>query len=124
MYELQNAPSPFPQFNIREETKKIINKIKYILEDRRVQQASLTISAINILVAADPVMASLKLEYKVLRTMFPLEKNGHKICYGGGCDKCPTHGCNVYPVEDDETIAWCPLCLSFVSRPYLIKVYN
>jgi len=117
--ELRLDPQfPIPnKLDLLEEGEKLITKISHILQDRRMQQASLALSAINVLVAADPVMATMKFGYKMRQTMFPLCKDGHKIYYGGGgCDKCPKHGCNVYPVEDDESIAWCPICLSFVPR--------
>lgn len=57
-----------------ESGKKAYNKVQEIIDDRRVRQASLALSSINILISSDPVLASCKYAIKVQRKMFPIKK--------------------------------------------------
>lgn len=57
-----------------ESGRKAYNKVQEIIDDRRVRQASLALSSINILISSDPVLASCKYAIKVQRKMFPIKK--------------------------------------------------
>lgn len=89
---------------------------KNAIEDRRVQQASIALSYINILVSTDPVLATAKFTTSTLRKMFPVKKRGYTIDYSEPyCECCPRHKCKTYRVKETTTLVWCPLCMDFLE---------
>lgn len=92
----------------------LYNYANEIVEDKRIQICSLSISAINVLVSSDPVLASCKFATKQLQMMFPRKKRGYTIDYRNPFyEKCPTHHCKTYHVKETSTLVWCPLCMDF-----------
>ena len=96
--------------------KKVCNKVQEIVDDRRVQQASLALSSINILISSDPVLASCKYVIKVQRKMFPMKKGEYYIDYNKPLyETCPTHKCKTYRIKDTHGVVWCPMCMHLLD---------
>ena len=90
-------------------------KVKDVIDDRKVLQASVSIASINILIAADPVLASCKNVIKLQREMFPIKKGGYYIDYENPYSElCPHHKCKTFRVKDTRGLVWCPLCMRFL----------
>ena len=95
-----------------ESGKKAYNKVQEIIDDRRVRQASLALSSINILISSDPVLASCKYAIKIQRKMFPIKKGEYYIDYQKPYhEPCPHHNCKTYRVKNDPGLVWCPMCM-------------
>lgn len=102
--------------NLIEKGQEIYANIKEVLEDRRIEYASLSLSAIKILISSDPVLATCQFALKRQRMMFPLKKNGYTIDYSNPFNEpCPTHGCKTYRVKETSFLVWCPLCMDFLE---------
>lgn len=94
----------------------IYANVKDVLEDKRIEYASLSLSAIKILISSDPVLATCQFALKRQRMMFPLRKKGYTIDYSNPFhEPCPTHGCKTYHVKETSLLVWCPLCMDFLE---------
>lgn len=94
----------------------IYANVKDVLEDKRIEYASLSLSAIKILISSDPVLATCQFALKRQRMMFPLRKKGYTIDYSNPFHElCPTHGCKTYRVKETSLLVWCPLCMDFLE---------
>ena len=89
------------------------------MEDRKIKKLSLAISAIRVLEASDPILASAKLSVQALQKMFPIVSRGYTIDYSEPyVEPCPTHKCRTYRVKEVSYLVWCPLCMD------LLEVYE
>ena len=90
-------------------------KVKDVIDESKVLQASLSVSSINILVASDPTLASCKNVINLQREMFPIKKGGYYIDYKNPYNElCPHHKCRTFRVKDTRGLVWCPLCMRFL----------
>lgn len=114
-------PNPLTAFaegfgNLREKVGDIFANVKDVLEDKRIGYASLSLSAIKILISSDPVLATCQFALKRQRMMFPLKKKGYTIDYSNPFhEPYPTHGCKTYRVKETSFLVWCPLCMDFLE---------
>lgn len=102
--------------SITDSVQDVYSDIKIRMEDRRIQRASLAISAIKVLVAADPVMSTMQFTVKALQAMFPMKKGDYTIDYSNPYfESCPNHHCITYRVKETDYVVWCPLCMEFLE---------
>lgn len=94
----------------------LVSDAKDILEDKRIQMCSLSLSTINVLVSSDPLLASFKLSTKQFQMMFPRKRRGYTIDYSNPFhEPCPTYKCKTYHVKETSSLVWCPLCMDFLK---------
>ena len=102
--------------SLTEKSMEIYTTVKEALEDKRIEQASLSLAAIKVLISSDPTLAACQFALKRQRMMFPTKKRGYTIDYSNPFhEPCPTHGCKTYRVKETSCLVWCPLCMDFLE---------